>query len=45
MAEELRQKVLGGADFDKLAQMYSEDSTQDTGGDWGWIDQRRSMTA
>lgn len=40
MAEELRQKVLGGADFDKLAQMYSEDSTQDTGGDWGWIDRR-----
>ena len=40
MAEELRQKALGGADFDKLAQMYSEDSTQDTGGDWGWIDRR-----
>lgn len=40
MAEELRQKVLGGADFDKLAQMYSEDSTQDTGGDWGWINKR-----
>jgi peptidyl-prolyl cis-trans isomerase SurA len=40
MAEELRQKVLGGAEFDKLAQMYSEDSTQDTGGDWGWIDDK-----
>jgi len=40
MTEELRQKALGGADFDKLAQMYSEDSTQDTGGDWGWIDRR-----
>lgn len=40
MAEELRQKALGGADFDKLAQMYSEDSTQDAGGDWGWIDRR-----
>jgi peptidyl-prolyl cis-trans isomerase SurA len=40
MAEELRQKVLGGADFDKLAQMYSEDATQDAGGDWGWIDKR-----
>jgi peptidyl-prolyl cis-trans isomerase SurA len=38
MAEEIRQKVLGGADFDKLAQMYSEDSSQDSGGDWGWID-------
>jgi len=40
MADELRQKAVGGADFDKLAQMYSEDSTQDTGGDWGWIDRR-----
>jgi parvulin-like peptidyl-prolyl isomerase len=40
MAEELRLKVMGGADFDKLAQMYSEDSTQDSGGDWGWIDKR-----
>jgi len=38
MAEELRLKALGGADFDKLAQMYSEDSNQDVGGDWGWID-------
>lgn len=36
MAEELRQKALGGADFDKLAQMYSEDSSQD----WGWIDRK-----
>lgn len=40
MAEELRQKALGGADFDKLAQLYSEDPTQDNGGDWGWIDER-----
>jgi parvulin-like peptidyl-prolyl isomerase len=36
MAEELRQKALGGADFDKLAQMYSEDPSQD----WGWIDKK-----
>jgi peptidyl-prolyl cis-trans isomerase SurA len=41
MAEELRQKALGGADFDKLAQMYSEDpDTQNNGGDWGWIDKK-----
>ena len=39
MAEEIRQKVADGADFEKLAQMYSEDaSTQEAGGDWGWID-------
>jgi len=41
MAEELRQKVLGGADFDKLAEMYSEDTaTAPNGGDWGWIDRK-----
>jgi peptidyl-prolyl cis-trans isomerase SurA len=41
MAEELRQKYLGGADFGKLAEMYSEDSaTAASDGDWGWIDDR-----
>jgi len=38
-AEEIRQKLAGGAEFDRLAQMYSEDeSTRDMGGDWGWIE-------
>jgi peptidyl-prolyl cis-trans isomerase SurA len=38
-AEELRQKLAGGAEFERMAQMYSEDeSTSDTGGDWGWIE-------
>ncbi|MBA2434704.1 MAG: peptidyl-prolyl cis-trans isomerase [Chthoniobacterales bacterium] len=40
MAEEIRAKLITGADFDKMAQMYSEDSTRDLGGDWGWIDDR-----
>jgi len=41
MAEELRQKYLGGADFGKLAEMYSEDTaTAGNDGDWGWIDER-----
>ncbi len=40
MAEEIRGKLITGADFDKMAQMYSEDSTRDLGGDWGWIDDR-----
>jgi peptidyl-prolyl cis-trans isomerase SurA len=41
MAEELRQKYLGGADFGKLAEMYSEDTaTAASDGDWGWIDNR-----
>ncbi|MCX7869245.1 MAG: peptidyl-prolyl cis-trans isomerase [Terrimicrobiaceae bacterium] len=39
VAEEIRAKLLEGADFDRMAQMYSEDpATQDTGGDWGWIE-------
>jgi len=40
VAEEIRQKVLGGAPFDRMAQMYSEDDTRDRGGDWGWIDRK-----
>jgi len=38
-AEEIRQKLSTGAEFDRMAQMYSEDeSTRDMGGDWGWIE-------
>lgn len=38
-AEEIRSKIKSGASFDRMAQMYSEDeSTRDTGGDWGWIE-------
>jgi parvulin-like peptidyl-prolyl isomerase len=40
MAGEIRAKLITGADFDKMAQMYSEDSTRDLGGDWGWIDDK-----
>jgi parvulin-like peptidyl-prolyl isomerase len=39
LAEEIRQKVAAGAEFDRMAQMYSEDeTTQQAGGDWGWIE-------
>ncbi|MEO6054844.1 MAG: peptidyl-prolyl cis-trans isomerase [Chthoniobacterales bacterium] len=38
MAEEIRGRLNTGADFERMATMYSEDSTQDAGGDWGWID-------
>jgi peptidyl-prolyl cis-trans isomerase SurA len=39
VADEIRQKLVEGADFDRMAQMYSEDaSTQESGGDWGWIE-------
>ena len=40
MADEIRAKLITGADFDKMAQMYSEDSTRELGGDWGWVDDK-----
>ena len=40
MAEEILAKLAGGADFARIAQMYSEDSTRDLGGDWGWIERK-----
>ncbi|MBE2180525.1 MAG: peptidyl-prolyl cis-trans isomerase [Chthoniobacterales bacterium] len=44
MAQEIRGKLADGADFAGMAQMYSDDSTADLGGDWGWID-RKTLTA
>jgi len=39
--EEIRQKIAGGAAFEDLARLYSDDSaTQDSGGDMGWINRR-----
>jgi len=38
MAAEIRQKIVGGADFGKMAEMYSEDASQGAQGDWGWVD-------
>lgn len=40
MAEEILGKLAGGADFARMAQMYSEDTTRDLGGDWGWIERK-----
>jgi peptidyl-prolyl cis-trans isomerase SurA len=41
MAQEIRSKLTSGADFGRMAQMYSEDaSTQQSEGDWGWIDRK-----
>jgi parvulin-like peptidyl-prolyl isomerase len=37
MIEEIRDKIVRGADFADLARIYSEDSTQDKGGEWGWV--------
>ena len=44
MAEEILGKLANGANFDRLAQIYSEDSTRDLGGDWGWIE-RKTLAA
>ena len=40
MAEEILGKLSAGTDFARIAQMYSEDSTRDSGGDWGWIERK-----
>lgn len=37
LAEEVLGRLAGGAEFEQTAQIYSEDSTRDNGGDWGWI--------
>ena len=41
MIEEIREKIVSGAEFSDLARMYSEDPTQDAGGDWGWINRKQ----
>jgi parvulin-like peptidyl-prolyl isomerase len=44
LAEEVLGKLAGGEEFDRTAQVYSEDSTKDNGGDWGWIE-RNTLAA
>src|ERR1043166_1012948 len=44
IAEEILGKLADGAPFDRMAQIYSEDSTRDSGGDWGWIE-RKTLAA
>jgi peptidyl-prolyl cis-trans isomerase SurA len=44
LAEEVLGKLASGGEFEQTAQIYSEDSTKDTGGDWGWI-QRNTLAA
>lgn len=38
MAEEILAKLVNGAEFDRMAQIYSEDSTRDQGGNWGIVE-------
>jgi parvulin-like peptidyl-prolyl isomerase len=35
LAQEIRTKISGGADFATMARTYSQDSRQEMGGDWG----------
>jgi peptidyl-prolyl cis-trans isomerase SurA len=44
IAEEILGKLADGAPFDRMAQIYSEDTTRDLGGDWGWIE-RKTLAA
>ncbi len=38
--DDVRQKLTEGAEFGDLARMYSEDSSQEMYGEWGWIDRK-----
>ena len=40
MAEEILSKLANGGEFDRIAQIYSEDSSRDLGGDWGWVERK-----
>ena len=40
MANEIRAKLVKGAKFEQLAQMYSSDTSRSAGGDWGWVDRK-----
>ncbi len=40
LAEEVLGQLAGGAEFERMAQSYSEDGTRDVGGDWGWIERK-----
>jgi len=44
MADEIFGKLVNGAEFERMAQLYSEDSTREKGGDWGWVD-RKTLAA
>jgi len=44
VAEEILGKLADGMPFDRLAQIYSEDTTRELGGDWGWIE-RKTLAA
>ncbi len=40
LAEEIRGKLAKGAKFEEMARLYSQDSSRQSGGDWGWVDRK-----
>lgn len=40
LAEEIRAKVVGGADFATTAKTYSQDSRAESGGEWDWMERK-----
>lgn len=45
LAQELRSKLLGGADFAASARTYSQDSRAENGGSWDWMAKTDMMPA
>src|ERR1700736_3964374 len=44
MADEIFGKLVNGAEFERMAQLYSEDSTRENGGEWGGVG-RKTLAA
>jgi parvulin-like peptidyl-prolyl isomerase len=40
LTEEIRAKIMDGAEFGEMAHLYSDHTTQDQYGDWGWINKK-----
>lgn len=40
LIEEIRAKIMDGAEFGEMAHMYSDHTTQEQYGDWGWINKK-----
>lgn len=40
LAEEIRAKIVAGADFATMAKTYSQDSRAENGGEWDWMERK-----
>jgi parvulin-like peptidyl-prolyl isomerase len=40
LIEEIRAKIVDGAEFGEMAHLYSDHTTQEQYGDWGWINKK-----